>query len=202
MTGGQIVSIIPDSANIYSNAYQTDIITDYFRGNTSYTPPMYYFTFTQSQFINYWKDIQSLSWIATAYTGEYVYIGWTGYNQYENMRGVWSYLSQTGTDIPFPSYPTTTTGFITNEISGKESFIGTTYKVPKIYVSGFKNVVYADSPEGGASAMYPLDINLTSFSSNILKNSITAKTNFTVENTAYSYSYGNTQTAYSGFEGV
>lgn len=199
------LSIVPNSAYIYQNAYRTDVNTNFFFRKQSYTPPMYYYPFTQEQFISYWQDIQSQPWIATAYTGEYVYIGWDrAYQEYENMGGVWSYSSQTGTDIPYPSYPTTTTGFITNEFSGKESFTGTTNKVPNIYVSGFKNVVYDESPEGGATAIYPTSINLTSFSSNMLKNKIiaVAQPNYNANSTAYSYSYGNIQSAYSGFEGV
>lgn len=106
------------------------------------------------------------------------------------------------TAYPYPTYQTTTTGYITNEISGRESFTGSTTKVPNIYVSGFKNVVYEDSPEGGATAISPVNMNLTSFSSNMLKNNITAKTNYALNSTAYSYDYGTAQTAYSGFEGV
>lgn len=113
-----------------------------------------------------------------------------------------TYMEQTGTNVPYPTYPTTTTGFITNEISGKESFTGSTNKVPNIYVSGFKNVVYDDSPEGGASVISPSNINLTSFSSNMLKNNIAAKSNYYLNSTAYSYSYGSINSGYSGFEGI
>lgn len=203
--GGRTVSIMPNSADIYQNVYRTNVVTNNFYRNQSYDPPMYYYPFNKSQFISYWQDIQSQPWIATAYTGEYVYIGWDGaYQEYQNMGGVWSYSSQTGTDIPYPTYPTTTTGFITNEISGKESFTGTTNKVPNIYVSGFRNVVYDNSPEGGASDIhiFPASINLTSFSSNRLKNKIISETDLNVNSTAYSYNYGTTQSAYSGFEGV
>lgn len=111
-------------------------------------------------------------------------------------------VTGTTTAYPYPTYPTTTTGYITNEISGRESFTGSTTKTPNIYVSGFKNVVYEDSPEGGVTAISPVNMNLTSFSSNMLKNNITAKTNYALNSTAYSYDYGTTQTAYSGFEGV
>lgn len=196
------ISIIPDSANVYANQYHTNKSTNDFTQSGSYSPPLFYLNFSQADFISYWNDIKAQPWIAVAYTGEYVYIGWQGYQPLQNMKGDWSYLVQTGTDITYPTYPTTTTGYITNEISGKESFIGSTTKVPNIYVSGFNNVVYEDSPEGGATAISPVNMNLTAFSSNMLKNNITAKTNYNVESTAYSYQYGTTQTAYSGFEGV
>lgn len=198
----QNIQIIPNSADTYSNVYHTSIPTNDFVRDTSVSPPRYYYEFSQLQFIDFWTQIQSQSWIATAFTGDYVYIGWQGYQQYENTRGEWRYLTQTGTDVPYPGYSTTTTGFITNEISGKESFTGSTNKVPNIYVSGFKNVVYDDSPEGGASAISPSNINLTSFSSNMLKNNITAKENFALNSTAYSYTYGSVVSGYSGFEGV
>lgn len=113
-----------------------------------------------------------------------------------------TYREQTGTDKPYPAYPTTTTGYITNEISGIESFTGSTYKVPNIYVSGFKNVVYDDSPEGGANPLIPSNINLTSFSSNMLKNNITAKASYNLNSTAYTYTYGSVVNGYSGFEGI
>ena len=196
--------ILANSANTYSDVYWTNRSTNYYTKDTSYTPPMYWYDFNQTELNNYWQDIQSKPWVATAFTGEYVYIGWQGYQQYENMEGVYSYSAQTGADVPYPTYPTTTTGFITNEISGKESFTGTTNKVPNIYVSGFKNVVYDNSPEGGATAISPTSINLTSFSSNMLKNRIIAQAQpyYNAVSTAYSYNYGTTQSAYSGFEGV
>ena len=52
--------------------------------------------------------------------------------------------------------------------------------------------------------MSPTSINLTSFSSNMLKNRIIAQAQpyYNAVSTAYSYNYGNTQSAYSGFEGV
>ena len=114
------------------------------------------------------------------------------------------YVAVTGTTTayPYPSYPTTTTGYITNEVSGIESFTGTTIKFPNISTSGYKNVVYDNSPEGGATALSPVSTNLTSFRLNMLKNTLTARTNYNVNSTAYSYNYGTTQTAYSGFEGV
>lgn len=198
----QPVQIIPDSANVYLNTYDTNITTNNFVRNPTVNPPRWSYEFSQSQFIDFWTQIQSQSWVVTAFTGEYVYIGWAGYQQYENTKGEWRYLTQTGTDIPYPTYSTTTTGFITNEISGKESFTGSTKKVPNIYVSGFKNVVYDDSPEGGASVISPSNINLTSFSSNMLKNNIAAKSNFYLNSTAYSYSYGTLTSGYSGFEGI
>lgn len=113
-----------------------------------------------------------------------------------------TYMEQTGTDKPYPTYPTTTTGYITNEISGRESFTGSINKVPNIYVSGFKNAVYDNSPEGGANPIIPSNINLSSFSSNMLKNNIAARGYFSLDSTAYSYSYGSINSGYSGFEGI
>ena len=138
-----------------------------------------------------------------------VYIGlqdawWVAGNNIKEMEVSSYYRAVTGTTTayPYPTYPTTTTGYITNDISGKESFTGTITKVPNIYTSGYKNVVYDNSPEGGATALSPVSTNLTSFSLNILKNTLTARTNYNVNSTAYSYNYGTTQTAYSGFEGM
>ena len=98
-------------------------------------------------------------------------------------------------------------GYITNDITGREFFIRTTPLPfdrlnPRIEMSGYKNVVYDNSPEGGSTILVADEYNITAFSSNMLKNNITAKTNYNVNSTAYSYNYGTTQTAYSGFEGV
>ena len=150
----------------------------------------------------------SASWQWSIQNGV-VYIGlqdawWVGGSNITEMEVSSYYVAVTGTTTayPYPSYPTTTTGYIINEISGKESFTGSTTKVPNIYVSGFKNVVYDDSPEGGATVIGPVNMNLTSFSSNMLKNNITARANYNVASTAYSYQFNPAQTAYSGFEGI
>lgn len=202
LDNGQTIIIIPNSADVYTNYFETNKKVNDFTQSGSYSPPLYYLNFSQLDFIGYWNDIQYRSWIATAFTGEYVYFGWRSYQSLQNMKGDWNYYVQTGTDVPYPTYPTTTTGYITNEISGKESFTGSTTKVPNIYVSGFKNVVYDDSPEGGATVIGPVNMNLTSFSSNMLKNNITARANYNVASTAYSYQFNPAQTAYSGFEGI
>lgn len=196
------IIIFPNSSYPYQDQYYTTASTTDFSIDTIYTPPLYFYDFSQSDFINFWSEIQRYPWIATAFTGEYVYIGCQGYQQYQNMKGEWSYHEQTGTDVPYPTYPSTTTGYITNEISGVESFTGTTNKVPNIYVSGFRNAVYDNSPEGGANPIIPSNIDLTSFNTNMLKNNIAAIGYYTLDSTAYSYSYGSVNSAYSGFEGV
>lgn len=202
LDNGQRIIIIPNSADVYTNYYETNKKVDNFTQSGSYSPPLYYLNFNQADFMTYWNNIQYQSWIATAFTGEYVYFGWQNYQSLQNMKGDWNYYVKTGTDVPYPTYPTTTTGYVTNEISGRESFTGSTTKVPNIYVSGFKNVVYEDSPEGGVTTISPVNMNLTSFSSNMLKNNITSQSNYVLNSTAYSYNYGTAQTAYSGFEGV
>lgn len=198
----QSINIIPNSANLYGNIYTTNIRTTDDYTQIAGSPYTYYKDYTQSDFISWWNNIQAQSWIATAYTGEYVYLGCQQYSNPTNIEGIYSYLVQTGTDVPYPTYSTTTTGYITNEISGKESFTGSTTKVPNIYVSGFKNVVYEDSPEGGVTTISPVIYDLNSFSTNMLKNNITAKSNYSLNSTAYTYNYGAAQTAYSGFEGI
>lgn len=205
--GSNQISIIPDSANVYSNQYDTNRTTEEFKQSGSYQPPLFYLNFSQADFISYWNGIQAKPWITGAYTGEYVYIGWQGYQSYENMKGDWNYFVQTGADIPYPSYPTTTTGYITNYISGREFFrreglFSFDSSAAIISHSGYKNIVYDNSPEGGSESFAMDEYSITAFSSNMLKNNITAKTNYNVGSTAYSYNYGTTQTAYSGFEGV
>lgn len=116
-------------------------------------------------------------------------------------------VTSTTTAYPYPTYPTTTTGYITNDITGREFFMRkglgfiTRYEAT-IGHSGYKNIVYDNSPEGGSESFAMDEYSITAFSSNMLKNNITAKTNYNVESTAYSYNYGTTQTAYSGFEGI
>jgi hypothetical protein len=111
------------------------------------------------------------------------------------------------TAYPYPSYPSTTTGYITNDITGREFFVRnglldfTKYEAI-IGHSGYKNIVYDNSPEGGSESFAMDEYSITAFSSNMLKNNITAKTNYNVASTAYTYNYGTTQTAYSGFEGT
>jgi hypothetical protein len=111
------------------------------------------------------------------------------------------------TAYPYPSYPSTTTGYITNDITGREFFVRnglldfTKYEAI-IGHSGYKNIVYDNSPEGGSESFAMDEYSITAFSSNMLKNNITAKTNYNVASTAYTYNYGTTQTAYSGFEGI
>jgi hypothetical protein len=203
----QDILIIPNSADIYANRYRTNKSTNDFTQSGSYSPPLFYLNFNQADFVSYWNGIQSQPWITGAYSGEYVYIGFASYQNYQNMKGDWSYNVQTGADIPYPTYPTTTTGYITNEISGREFFVRnglldfTKYEAI-IGHSGYKNIVYDNSPEGGSESFAMDEYSITAFSSNMLKNNITAKTNYNVASTAYTYNYGTTQTAYSGFEGM
>lgn len=203
----QNILIIPNSANVYSDMYTTNKSTNDFNQDPSFSPPLYSLNFSQLDFVTYWNNIQSQPWITGSFTGEYVYIGWNGaYNQYQNMKGDWNYFVQTGTDIPYPTYPTTTTGYITNEITGREFFVRNSplyysYEA-RIGHSGYKNIVYDNSPEGGSESFAMDEYRINVFSTNMLKNNLTAKTNYNVNSTAYTYNYGTTQTAYSGFEGV
>ena len=111
------------------------------------------------------------------------------------------------TAYPYPTYPSATTGYITNDITGREFFMRkglgfiTRYEAT-IGHSGYKNIVYDNSPEGGSESFAMDEYSITAFSSNMLKNNLTSKTDYNVNSTAYSYNYGTTQTAYSGFEGV
>ena len=197
----QNIQIIPNKNAIYDNTFITDYTNDNFQVSGQETPTLYVCQIDDEKFHSWWHSINQQSWIVTAYTGASFVLGFTNYSQ-STAIGNYEQMTQTGTSLPYPTYPTTTTGYITNEISGKESFTGSTYKVPNIYVSGFKNVVYDDSPEGGAIAISPANINLTSFSSNMLKNNIKAKFSFALNSTAYSYTYGSVNSAYSGFEGI
>lgn len=199
--GGHLY-LCPDLANPYSNLYYIndfDVNRRYdYVGTNKYSC-----TFGGSEFLVWYNSLQKQPWIATAYTGDSIYLCIQGIPSIVISQSAdYFYNELTGYEKAYPDYPTTTTGYITNEISGIESFTGNTNKVPNIYVSGFKNVVYDNSPEGGASVISPSNINLTSFSSNMLKNNIAAKSNYELNSTAYSYSYGSVNSAYSGFEGV
>jgi len=143
-----------------------------------------------------------------------VYIGlqdsWytVGHNVKEmEVSSYYRAVTGTTTAYPYPTYPTTTTGYITNDITGREFFVRNgllhfaRYEAT-IGHSGYKNIVYDNSPEGGSESFAMDDYSITAFSSNMLKNNITAKTNYNVASTAYTYNYGTTQTAYSGFEGI
>lgn len=123
------------------------------------------------------------------------------------VSSLYDAVTATTTAYPYPSYPTTTTGYVTNYVTGREFFVKNgllpfaRYEAT-IAHSGYKNIVYDNSPEGGSES-FAMDVySITAFSSKMLKNNITAKTNYNVNSTAYSYNYGTTQTAYSGFEGV
>ncbi len=204
--GTQSIDIIPNSADLYSNHYSTNKTTNDFTSSGSYSPPLYYLNFNGSDLSLYWDSIQQQSWIATAFTGEYVYIGWPSYQSYENMKGDWNYYVQTGTDVPYPDYPTTTTGYIINAFSGREfwnNLFNLRYS-PRIDVSGYKNVSYDNSPEGGIDVITS-STNITAFniSDPPLKRTLTDfANNYNLTNTAYTYDYGTIQTAYSGFEGI
>ena len=204
----QDILIFPSSADVYTTQYKTNKRTDDFEQDIGLQPTLYYLDFSQADFISYWSGIQAQPWVATAFTGEYVYIGFPGYQNFQNMKGDWAYKVQTGTDIPYPSYPTTTTGYITNYISGREFFViinpfpsFARYEA-RIGHSGYKNIVYDNSPEGGSESFAMGEYSINAFSSNMLKNNLTAKTNYNVGSPSYSYNYGTTQTAYSGFEGI
>ena len=123
------------------------------------------------------------------------------------VSSLYDAVTATTTAYPYPTYPSATTGYITNDITGREFFIRNAPApfarlVARMGMSGYKNVVYDNSPEGGSTILGADEYYITAFSSNMLKNNITAKTNYNVNSTAYSYNYGTTQTAYSGFEGV
>ena len=201
----QQVNIVPDSANVYINNYSTNIrTTDY--SQIPGSPYTYYYDYTQSDFLTWWSNIQSQSWISTAFTGQYVYLALMQYSSPTNIEGKYSYLVQTGTDIQYPDYPTTTTGYIINAYSGRE-FWNNLFNIrytPRIDVSGFKSVVYDNSPEGGIDVIIS-STNITAFniSDPPLKRTLTDfASNYNLTSTAYTYNYGTTQTAYSGFEGV
>ncbi len=139
---------------------------------------------------NYWRDYFSRY-------GQYITSIASGFDMVNNVT----------TAYPYPTYPSTTTGYITNDITGREFFVRNgllhfaRYEAT-IGHSGYKNIVYDNSPEGGSESFAMDDYSITAFSSNMLKNNITAKTNYNVASTAYTYNYGTTQTAYSGFEGI
>lgn len=123
-----------------------------------------------------------------------------------------SYREQTGTEVPYPTYPTTTTGYIINAYSGGEYWnnLLNTFYIPKINISGYKNVSYDNSPEGGIDVTTS-STNITSFrfdanGGGMLKSTLTSfadPDDFEVlGSTAYTYNYGKMVTAYSGFEGI
>lgn len=106
-------------------------------------------------------------------------------------------LSNT-TAYPYPNYDPTTTGYITNEISGIEKWDN-----GKAVLSSdsFKNVNYYSSPS--ITSIYSQTSSyVDTFSSNMLKNYTQSKINNAGNDFNYTYSYGTTQMAYSGFEGI
>lgn len=101
-----------------------------------------------------------------------------------------------GTELPYPDYPTTTTGYVKHTINLKEYFSS-----PNVKFSGYnyKEISYDSSPSD-ATVDYPSEINVTAFSANQLKNWLPLDLSAIDDN--YTYTYGTTTSGYSGFEGI
>lgn len=101
-----------------------------------------------------------------------------------------------GTELPYPDYPTTTTGYVQHTINLKEYFSS-----PNVKFSGYnyKEISYDSSPSD-TTVDYLNEINVTAFSANQLKNWLPLDLNAIDDN--YTYTYGTTTSGYSGFEGV
>lgn len=111
-----------------------------------------------------------------------------------------TYREQTGTDIPYPTYPTTTTGYAENTIDLKERWDnnGNNYNA-LLSSNNTLNIVYDNSPSN-TSINSTNTANVSTFSSNMLKN----KWGLDVSpiDTNYNYNYGTLTSGYSGFEGI
>jgi hypothetical protein len=190
------IVVIPNSADRYSNQFGTNIRTDQFYSDTSYQPPLYYHTFDAMTFHYWWSQIQDMPWISTAFTGSYVYIMFQLFSNPQNIQGDWKYLVQTGTNVPYPTYPTTTTGYVQNTIDLKEYFSS-----PNVKFSGFNNkVINYDNSPSDSTETSTNTANVTAFNNNGLKN--WQMLSFNALDSNYSYSYGSIDSGYSGFEGI
>lgn len=116
--------------------------------------------------------------------------------------------TQTGTDVPYPGYPLTASGYMTSTASGKEY-----WSVQYVYPQGDS---YVANIEAGAirSAYYyagtgPSTGSSTSVSEaysgvptgNTLRNQIVWYMGTGIEDTGYTYSYGQSASGYTGYVG-
>lgn len=132
----------------------------------------------------------------------------------DNMSWAWgitsvspysaTYREQTGTNIPYPNYPTTTTGYSENIIDLKEKWddrlVGNNLSyVALLSSNNTLNIVYDDSPSN-TSVNSTNTAEVSTFSSNMLKNKWGLDVS-TID-TNYTYNYGTLTSGYSGFEGI
>lgn len=111
---------------------------------------------------------------------------------------------QTGTDIPYPQYPTATQGNASSYLSATESWGGGNgYYNPQFAMSGYNSVIYTDGPTT-SSTLNSL-VSLTLFSSFTTSKNISSMLTSriaTSEDAGYNYSYGAIASSYAGYTGA
>ena len=111
---------------------------------------------------------------------------------------------QTGTDIPYPQYPTATQGNASSYLSATESWVsGNGYYQPKFTMSGYNSVIYTDGPT--TSSTLNSSVQLTLFMDFSTSKNISSRLTSriaTSEDTGYTYSYGAVASSYAGYTGA
>lgn len=111
---------------------------------------------------------------------------------------------QTGTDIPYPQYPSVTQGSASSYLSATESWVsGNGYYQPKFAMSGYNSVIYTDGPT--TSSTLNSSVQLTLFMDFSTSKNISSRLTSriaTSEDTGYTYSYGAVASSYAGYTGA
>lgn len=116
--------------------------------------------------------------------------------------------TQTGTDIPYPGYPLTASGYMTSTASGKEFWNmqyvlgqGDSY-VANIVVGASRNAYYYNGTgpsTGSSTSVSPTYTGVPT--ANSLHNQIVGYMGTGIEDTGYTYSYGPSASGYTGYVG-
>ena len=102
------------------------------------------------------------------------------------------------TAYPYPNYDPTTTGFVQNTVELDEM-----WDSGKAKLSAFRTyTVNYDSSPSITATQTPSTAQVDTFSASMMKNWGETKINNNGNDSNYTYSYGTTETAYSGFTGV
>lgn len=125
---------------------------------------------------------------------------WYQANQYSitNQEMSGQILTGTTTALPYPTYSETTTGYVENTVSSIEYWDNGTAKLSAYVI---RNYVYDDSPSDTTASDSSTE-NITTFSSNVMKNWDGTFINLNGNDLNYTYSYDTSASGYSGFEGV
>lgn len=191
------IGLSPNLNDFYTYAFYTEINGKDFITSGSFDPTLYVCTIDNNNFSTWWSKIRQQSWFLNAFTGNTFLL--TFYNPHvSTVIGDYTQMTQTGTDVSYPTYPTTTTGYVINTVSSQEYWDNGR---AKLSANVIRNFVYDDSPSDETTNNNST-ANITTFSSNVMKNWDGTYINLNGNDSNYTYSYGTSASGYSGFEGV